>query len=131
MFSATTYPAEYGFIPGTLGEDGDPLDALVILEDPTFPGCHVTGRPVGVFRMRDEAGRDAKVLCVPDGDPRWDSVAELDDLPRHLLAEIAHFFEIYKDLEPGKATFTEGYEGRAAAVAEISEARLRHHRRVE
>ncbi len=126
LFSATTYPTEYGFIPKTLAEDGDPLDALVVLEDPTFPGCRIAGRPVGVFRMRDEAGRDAKVICVPDGDPRWDPVAELADLPGHLLAEIAHFFEIYKDLEPGKGTAIEGYDGRAAALAEIAEAQERY-----
>ena len=84
LFSATVYPADYGFIPDTLGEDGDPLDALVLLEDPTFPGCWVTARPVGVFWMEDDKGPDAKIICVPAGDPRWDDVADIDDLPAHL-----------------------------------------------
>ena len=75
LFSATTYPADYGFIPDTLGEDGDPLDALVLLDDPTFPGCWVAARPVGVFWMTDDAGPDAKIICVPAGDPRWDARA--------------------------------------------------------
>src|SRR5918996_5567417 len=92
LFSATVYPADYGFITGTLGEDGDPLDALVLLEDPTFPGCHVNARPVGVFWMADEKGPDAKIICVAAGDPVTSGVHDLDDLPPHLLAEIKHFF---------------------------------------
>ena len=81
LFSATTYPADYGFIPDTLSEDGDPLDALVLLEEPTFPGCWITARPVGVFWMEDDAGPDAKILCVPAGDPRWEQVEDMSDLP--------------------------------------------------
>ena len=102
LFSATVYPADYGFIPDTLGEDGDPLDALVLLEDPTFPGCWVSARPVGVFWMEDEAGPDAKIICVPAGDPRWDDVQDIDELPDYLVDEIEHFFDMYKMLEPGK-----------------------------
>jgi inorganic pyrophosphatase len=80
LFSATVYPADYGFIPETLGLDGDPLDALVLLEDPTFPGCWVRSRPVGMLVMTDEAGEDAKIICVPPDDPRWDGIRDLTDL---------------------------------------------------
>ncbi len=125
LFSATAYPADYGFLPDTLAEDGDPLDALVLLEDPTFPGCRVRATPVGVFWMEDEKGPDAKVICVPVGDPAWEHVSDLDQLPDHLLAEIAHFFKVYKTLEPGKSTSTRGYEGSEAAWREIAAARAR------
>lgn len=123
LFTATTYPADYGFFEGTLGGDGDPLDALVLMAEPTFPGCHLWARPVGVFTMHDEAGDDAKVLCVPAGDPRWDHVADLDDVEPHLMNEIRHFFEVYKDLEPGKSSEIGAWAGRDAAVAEIEAAR--------
>lgn len=126
LFTATQYPADYGFFPGTLAEDGDPLDALVLLDEPTFPGCHIRVRPVGVFWMRDEKGPDAKVLCVPATDPRWASVNDIADLPPHLLDEIAHFFDVYKALEPGKETETRGWEGSAAAEAAVVDARRRH-----
>ncbi len=131
LFSPTVYPADYGFIPETLAEDGDPLDALVLLEEPVFPGCWVRARPVGIFWMEDEKGPDAKVICVPLGDPRWNQVQDLDDLPTHLRNEIHHFFDVYKALEPGKSTSTTGFEGREAALGEIaaSRARLEHHRR--
>jgi len=119
LFSATVYPADYGFIPDTLGEDGDPLDALVILEEPTFPGCYITARPVGVFWMEDDAGPDAKIITVPADDPRWGHVTDIDQLPDHLTDEIEHFFDVYKMLEPGKHTNTKGYEGVAAAWKEI------------
>jgi inorganic pyrophosphatase len=123
LFTATTYPADYGFIPDTLGGDGDPLDALVLLEDPTFPGCMVTARPVGLLWMQDEAGPDAKIICVPPGEPRWKGVEELWDLPEELLEEIKHFFDVYKALEPGKTSATAGFEGRKAAWREIDAAR--------
>lgn len=125
LFSATSYPADYGFIPDTLAEDGDPLDALVLVEDPTFPGCHVTGRPVAVFWMTDEHGPDAKIICVPSHEPRWDNVSDLDHLVPSLRDEIEHFFAIYKDLEPGKSTSTKGYEGRDAALEEVRRSRER------
>ncbi len=80
LFTATTYPADYGFIPDTLGGDGDPLDALVLLEDPVYPGVWVEARPVGVLYMHDEAGEDAKILCVPPKEPRWADVHDLEDL---------------------------------------------------
>jgi inorganic pyrophosphatase len=131
LFSATVYPADYGFIPDTLAEDGDPLDALVLLEEPVFPGCWVRARPVGIFWMEDEKGPDAKIICVPLGDPRWDQVRDLGDMPTHLRSEIHHFFDVYKALEPGKSTSTTGFEGREAALGEIaaSRARLLHQQR--
>lgn len=127
LFTAMSYPADYGFIPNTLSEDGDPLDAMVLLEEPTFPGCHIGARVLGVFWMTDEAGPDAKILCVPDHDARWDDLRDLSDLRRtHVLDEIEHFFETYKALEPGKGTETRGWEGRDAALAEIEASRARY-----
>lgn len=128
LFTAMQYPADYGFVPDTLAEDGDPLDALVLLDEPTFPGCHIHVRPVGVFWMEDEAGPDAKVLCVPSRDPRYAAVQDLEQLPRHLLAEIEHFFAAYADVEPGKDTGTHGWEGAAAAAAAVTDARERYDR---
>jgi inorganic pyrophosphatase len=125
LFTSTRYPEDYGHVPETLAEDGDPVDAMVILDEPTFPGCHVHARPIGVFRMRDEAGVDAKVLCVLDSDRRWDHVQELGDVPEYQLKEIAHFFEIYKDLEPGKRTVIKGWEDRSAAEKEVKLGRER------
>jgi len=95
---------DYGFIPGTLAEDGDPVDVMVLLGEPAFPGCAVTARPVGVFWLTDEKGPDAKVLAVPARDPRYAGLRDLSDVPGHLLDEIGHFFGIYKELEPGNAT---------------------------
>jgi inorganic pyrophosphatase len=125
LFSATVYPADYGFIPETLAEDGDPLDALVLVSDPTFPGCVVRARPLAVFWMADEKGPDAKIICAPDPDPDLESAHDVGDLPQHWLNEIAHFFTVYKDLEPGKMSSTRGYEGAAAAWTAIGEARDR------
>jgi inorganic pyrophosphatase len=125
LFSATVYPADYGFVPETHGEDGDPLDALVLLEEPTFPGCLVSARLLGVFWMTDEAGPDAKLICVPAGDPRFPQ-QDLEDLPEHLLAEIEHFFDMYKMLEPGKAADTRGFDGREHALEELVSARQRY-----
>jgi inorganic pyrophosphatase len=125
LFSATFYPADYGFVPDTLAEDGDPLDALVLLDEPTFPGCLVEARPVGVFWMTDEHGPDAKIITVANGDPMWEAVTNLDQLPSHLADEIAHFFDVYKDLEPGKQTTVRGFEDAAAAWEEIERSRQR------
>jgi inorganic pyrophosphatase len=125
LFTATQYPADYGFVTGSLGEDGDPLDALVLLDEPTFPGCRIRARPVGVCVMADEAGNDAKVLCVPATDPRWQDVRELGDVPAHVLAEIRHFFEVYKQLEPGKASVVGDWQDRPTAEQEITAARER------
>lgn len=128
LFTATQYPADYGFVPDTLAEDGDPLDVLVLLDEPTFPGCHVRVRPIGVFRMRDEAGGDDKVLAVPSKDPRYASFRALDDVRRvwpFLLDEIEHFFAVYKDVEPEKATEPGHWEDAEAAVRIVDEARAR------
>ena len=125
LFSATVYPADYGFVPDTLALDGDPLDVLVLLEDPTFPGCWVEVRAVGVFWMEDEKGPDAKILCVPVHDPAYEQVHDLEELPQRLLDEIEHFFDVYKMLEPEKNSITRGYEGSDAAYREIEASRLR------
>ena len=124
LFTATMYPTDYGYFPRTLGEDGDPLDAMVLLEEPTFPGCHIRARPIGVFWMTDEKGPDAKIITVPQADPRWSHVQELDDVPQHLLAEIGHFFSIYKDLE-GKTVKVDGFGGREDALGEVARDRQR------
>jgi inorganic pyrophosphatase len=123
LFTATTYPADYGFIEHTLSKDGDPLDALVLVADPTFPGCVVRARILGVFFMRDEAGLDAKLLTVLEHDPQWDGAHDIEDLPPHLLNEIEHFFSIYKDLEPEKSTEVMGFENRDAAIRELEACR--------
>ena len=122
LFTSTRYPQDYGFIPSTLAEDGDPLDAMVILEERTFPGCLVLARPVGVFWMSDEHGPDAKILTVPARDPRYAAMRDLADVPAHLTAEIGHFFDIYKELEPGKSTDVRGWQDRAMAEQVIESA---------
>jgi len=126
LFTATVYPADYGFVTETMGEDGDPLDALVLLESATFPGCRVCVRPIGVFWMHDESGPDAKLLCVPVDDPRWSDTVTIDDLPQHLLNEISHFFDVYKDLEPDKMTDVRGWEDRESAESVLASARQRY-----
>jgi inorganic pyrophosphatase len=128
LYSPVHYPSDYGFILESLGGDGDPLDALVLLWEPTFPGCIIETAPVGVFRMADEKGPDEKILCVPLSDPVWSQTRELEDVPEHLLREIQHFFTIYKDLE-GKKTTVEGWDNRTAAEEVIREARQRHQAR--
>jgi len=125
LFSAVHYPSDYGFIPDTVAQDGDPLDALVLVWEPTFPGCLIEARPVGLFKMWDEKGPDEKILCVPVSDPLWNYIESLADVPPHLLKEIAHFFAIYKDLEE-KKTGVEGWEDRDAAVKVIRESEHRY-----
>ncbi len=124
LFSAVHYPSDYGFIPDTLALDGDPLDALVLVWEPTFPGCMIEAKPVGVFKMWDERGQDEKILCVPVQDPLWNHIQELSDVPPHLLKEIEHFFRIYKDLEK-KKTGVEGWQDRQEALRVIREAEER------
>ena len=119
LFTSTRYPHDYGFIENTLGEDGDPLDALVILDEPTFPGCLIKCRAIGMFHMRDEAGGDDKILCIPAGDPRRSHITELEHINEFERLEIQHFFETYKDLEPGKSVEGAHWAGREAAEAEI------------
>lgn len=126
LFTATRYPADYGFLADTLGEDTDPLDAMVLGDEPVFPGVHLWARPVAAFLMRDEAGPDAKILCVPTDDERWDHVRDLQDLQPHLKAEIHHFFEVYKALEPDKDTEVGEWTGLAEARRLIEEAWARH-----
>jgi inorganic pyrophosphatase len=123
LFVSMSYPADYGFVEGTLGDDGDPLDALVLVGDPTFPGCRIACRVVGVFHMADEKGPDEKIICVPLRDPAWMRTSDLHDIPYELRNEIEHFFQVYKDLETGKATETHGFGNRAEAEAIVERAR--------
>ncbi|MBY8885097.1 inorganic diphosphatase [Streptomyces sp. PTM05] len=125
LFTATKYPSDYGFVDGTLGRDGDPLDALVLVGEPTFPGCVILCRAIGMFCMTDENGPDDKVLCVPAHDPRYGSVQDIGDISEFDRLEITHFFEVYKDLEPGKSVEGSHWEGRDGAYDEIEASRKR------
>ena len=124
LFSAVHYPSDYGFILDTLAEDGDSLDALVLVWEPTFPGCIIEARPVGMFKMWDEKGPDQKILCVPVSDPFWNYIQNLSEVPPHLLQEIEHFFKIYKELEK-KKTGVEGWEDRESAIKVVLESQQR------
>jgi inorganic pyrophosphatase len=124
LFSSMSYPGDYGFIEGTLGGDGDALDALVLVGDPTFPGCRIRARPVGVFYMEDEKGPDEKVICASSRDPTWMHVKDIDELLPEHLAEIEQFFQVYKQLEK-KKTATHGFGKAADALKVIDEARKR------
>ena len=119
LFTSTRYPADYGFVENTLGGDGDPLDALVLVDEPTFPGCLIRCRALGMFRMTDEAGGDDKVLCVPSHDPRLEHLRDINHVSKFDRLEIQHFFEVYKDLEPGKSVEGATWVGREDAEAEI------------
>jgi inorganic pyrophosphatase len=119
LYSAVHYPAAYGFIPSTEAVDGDPVDILVMTTEPTFTGCLIEARPVGLLRMRDEKGEDEKILAVPTVDPLFQQVQELADLPPHFLQEVEHFFQIYKELER-KLVQTFGWESRASAYEAIT-----------
>ncbi|MFM2438042.1 MAG: hypothetical protein RLZ55_859 [Actinomycetota bacterium] len=119
LFTATRYPHDYGFVDDTLGLDGDPLDAMVLVNEPTFPGCVIRCRTIGMFRMTDEAGGDDKLVCVVAGDPRYENMQDIQDLDNFEKLEIQHFFEVYKDLEPGKSVEGASWEGRAEAEAEV------------
>ena len=123
LFTSMAYPADYGFIEHTLAEDGDPLDALVLVSDPTFPGCRIRVRPIGIFHMSDEKGPDEKIICVPLKDTAWMRVSDVHDIPAELRNEIEHFFQVYKDLEEAKVE-TRGYGNRAEAMAIIAASRL-------
>lgn len=123
LFASVHYPADYGFVTDTLGGDGDPLDALVVVEEPTFPGCIVPSRPIGTLLMRDEKGQDEKILAVPVGDPRFDQVNELEDLAPHWLREIETFFATYKTLEGGTVELA-GWRGADTAWKLIEESRV-------
>ena len=124
LFSAVRYPGDYGFIPETLALDGDHLDALVILGEPTFPGCTIQARVLGMLDMSDDMGPDEKLLTVASHDPRWRHLHTLDDVPAHLQHEILHFFETYKDLER-KFVEVRGWRGREDAMKVLEESRAR------
>jgi inorganic pyrophosphatase len=126
LFTATQYPADYGFIEDTLGLDNDPLDALVFVQVPTFPGCLIRCRAIGMFRMTDEAGGDDKVMCVPANDPRQEHLRDIYHMPEFDRLEIQHFFEVYKDLEPGKSVEGATWVGRSDAEQEIRESYERY-----
>jgi inorganic pyrophosphatase len=126
LFTATRYPADYGFIPHTLAEDGDPLDAMALVSEPTFPGCHIWIRPIGLFLMEDQGHPDHKVIGVPPREPVWGNVESLDELPPHMLKEIEHFFSVYKDLEE-KKTAALGWFGIDDTLKIIAAAHSAHH----
>ncbi|MBI2843036.1 MAG: inorganic diphosphatase [Armatimonadetes bacterium] len=125
LYSSVHYPTDYGFIPETLAEDGDHLDILVIVEEPTFPGCHVPVRPVGVLNMLDVNGEDQKILAVPVGDPRFERVKDIDDISPHWLREIENFFDTYKTLEQVR-TVVRGWDHADIAIRVIEECRQRY-----
>lgn len=128
LFTATRYPADYGFIPDTLADDDDPLDVLAIVSEPTFPGCRIRIRPLGLFLMEDDGKADHKVLGVPLKDPLWSDIEDLEHVPAHLLRELEHFFRVYKDLEDSK-TATKGWRplGEALEVIERAKAAYKSH----
>lgn len=119
LFTSTRYPWDYGYVENTLGLDGDPIDALVMLDEPTFPGCVVKCRVIGMFRMTDESGGDDKLLCVPAGDVRKEHLRDIHHISEYDRLEIQHFFEVYKDLEPGKSVEGATWVGRVEAEKEI------------
>jgi inorganic pyrophosphatase len=123
--ASVVYPTDYGFVPDTLMPDGDALDVLVCVSEPTFPGCFVQTRAVGVIRMSDEKGDDDHVVCVPLTDPGWNHIEDVDELPAQLRAEISHFFAVYKDLDQDRWSEVRGWGDRAAALATIEQARQR------
>jgi len=125
LFTPFVYPLDYGYFDNTLGGDGDPLDALVLLEFPVFPGVGVKVRPVGFLQMEDDGGIDEKVVCVPAKDRRWDHIQDINDVPQQTRDELVHFFSRYKDLEPGKWVKVGDWSGREAAEKLIVEAQER------
>jgi inorganic pyrophosphatase len=129
LSSSVVYPVDYGFVPDTLSLDGDALDALICVSEPTFPGCIIIGKPIGLFEMRDEAGIDNTIVCTPCDDPGWNELEQVDELPRQLRDEIAHFFSVYKDLEPDRHSVVHGWADRQAAIREIEQARVRYRER--
>jgi inorganic pyrophosphatase len=126
LYTPFVYPTDYGYFEKTLGGDGDPLDALVLLEFPVYPGVVIKARPVGVLPMEDDGGIDEKVLCVPAGDNRWDHIQDIDDVPTQTKNEIEHFFTHYKDLEPGKWVKVGKWAGKAEAEKIIAAAQANY-----
>ena len=125
LSSSTVYPTDYGYLIGHRGRDDDPLDAMVCVSEPTFPGCVIAVKPIAVFKMHDEKGEDDKIACVPTHDPGWNHAETLDDIPIQLQREITHFFSVYKQLE-GKQVDVEGWRSHAEALAVIAEAKRLH-----
>jgi inorganic pyrophosphatase len=122
LSSSMVYPTDYGYLIGHRGRDGDPLDAMVCVSEPTFPGCVIPVKPIALFKMRDEKGVDDKIVCVPTHDPGWNSAESLDDITDQLQREITHFFSVYKQLE-GKAVEVEGWKSREEALEVIADGR--------
>ena len=129
LHSSVHYPADYGFVTDTLAGDGDALDALVVVEEPTFPGCILPTRPIGTLLMHDEHGPDEKILGVPVGDPRFNEIRELHDLPKHWLREIETFFATYKTLEGHGAVKLDGWHGTRTAWQLIEKSTVRRRSR--
>jgi inorganic pyrophosphatase len=125
LYSSVHYPGDYGFIPGTIAEDGDPMDILALADEPSFSGCMVEVHPLGILEMDDNLAKDRKVLAVPLRNPRYDQMRDMSEIPSHVIREIENFFAIYKQLE-GKIVDVHGWRGREAACAAIQEAR-RHY----
>jgi inorganic pyrophosphatase len=123
LYSPLYYPFDYGYIPRTKARDGDTLDVLVILSHPTFPGCIVEAKPLGVLLMKDDKGPDEKILCAATKDPRYEEIQSLDDIPEHVLKEVTHFFEIYKELEE-KTVEVRGWEGVEKAIELVQRYRV-------
>jgi inorganic pyrophosphatase len=124
LSSSTVYPTDYGYLIGHRGRDGDPLDAMVCVSEPTFPGCVIRVKPIALFKMHDEKGEDDKIVCVPLNDPGWNEAERLEDIPKALQREITHFFSIYKELE-GKEVLVDGWRSREEAIEEIEASRRR------
>jgi inorganic pyrophosphatase len=120
LSSSTVYPTDYGYLLGYRGRDGDPLDAMVCVSEPTFPGCVVPVKAIALFKMHDDKGEDDKIVCVPTHDPGWNHAESLEDIPQQLQREITHFFSIYKELE-GKAVKVEGWRSREEAMEVIAD----------
>jgi inorganic pyrophosphatase len=125
LSSSMVYPTDYGYLIGHRGRDGDPLDAMVCVSEPTFPGCVIQVKPIALFKMRDEKGEDDKIVCVPTHDPGWNSAETLDDITEQLQREITHFFSVYKQLE-GKDVEVDGWRSREEAIEVIEDARRLH-----
>jgi inorganic pyrophosphatase len=121
--ASVVYPTDYGYVPETLAPDGDPLDVLVCVSEPTFPGCIVTAKAVGLFKMSDEKGDDDHVLCVPLTDPGWNHIEEIDQVPAQLRSEITHFFTVYKDLDVDRHSEVKGWGDSGEAEAAVGSAR--------
>ena len=124
LFSSVVYPTDYGFVPETVSPKGEPLDAMILVTEPTFPGCRIAVRAIGVLRTADERGQDDKLLCVPCHDPGWAQLESLADVPERTRVEIEHFFSIYKEPE-GREVTIQGWEDRDVALALVDDARER------